>query len=59
MAKAFKVCGIMQETEEACSNFLPGDWSSEKDSRIKLVDGATLGPEKLIFTETMFGEENQ
>lgn len=26
--KAFKVCGIMAETKESCSNFLPVDLSS-------------------------------
>lgn len=39
--------------EEASSNFLPGDWSSEKNS-IKLVQNATLQPEQLIFSGGMY-----
>ena len=53
VVKAFKCCGILQETDEACSNFLPGDLSSTKD-KLNLVDGAFLGKEHLLFTETMF-----
>ena len=34
--KAFKVCGILQPTSEACSNFLPGDLHSAKD-KLRLV----------------------
>ena len=51
--KAYKLCGIMQQTNEACSNFLPVDLTSSKN-KINLVNGATLGEEQLIFTETMF-----
>ena len=58
VVKAFKCCGIMQQTNEACSNFLPGDMSSAKN-RLNLVDGATLGPEELIFTETMFNAQQE
>ena len=32
VAKAYKVCGIMQYTEEACANFLPCDWQSSKQT---------------------------
>ena len=46
----------MRQTDEACSNFLPADMTSTKN-RMNLVDGATLGPEQLIFTETMFNRE--
>ena len=28
VVKAYKCCGILQQTDEACSNFLPGDLSS-------------------------------
>ena len=56
MAKAYKVCGIMAQTDEACSNFLPADMTSQKN-RLQLVDGATLGPEQLIFTESMYAKE--
>ena len=56
VAKCYKVCGIMQQTNEACSNFLPGDMTSTKD-KLNLVNGATLSQEHLIFTETMFNKE--
>ena len=53
VVKAYKICGILQPTDEACSNFLPGDLSSYKD-KLNLVQGASLGRELLLFTETMF-----
>ena len=58
MVKAFKVCGILADElqEEACSNFLPGDLSSEKDL-LKLIPEASLGPEKLIFSGGMWNAE--
>ena len=34
----------MAETNEASSNFLPSDFTEDAD-RIKLIDGAILGPE--------------
>lgn len=55
VAKAYKCCGIMQQTDEACSNFLPGDMTSARQ-KMNLVEGASLGTEKLIFTETMFAK---
>lgn len=36
VAKCYKVCGIMQETKEACSNFFPVDFTSSS-KRLKLV----------------------
>ena len=59
VAKAYKVCGIMSPElkEEASSNFLPVDWSTAKDS-IKLVKGASLGTEQLIFSGGMYEAEN-
>jgi len=48
----------LKETDEACSNFLPGDMSSAAN-RLNLVEGASLGPEELIFTETMFDAEQK
>ena len=56
VVKAYKLCGILQQTNEACSNFLPGDLSSTKN-KLSLVEGASLGTEQLIFTETMFNKE--
>lgn len=44
VAKAYKVCGIMQPTDEASSNFLPIDFSSSSN-KLKLVAGAKLGNE--------------
>ena len=58
VAKAYKVCGIMQQTDEACSNWLPGDMTS-KANRLNLVEGAKLGKEELIFTQTMFDLEQR
>ena len=40
-------------SDEASSNFLPGDFGTEKDS-IKLVPGATLGNEQLIFSSGVY-----
>ena len=56
VVKAYKCCGILQETDEACSNFLPGDLSSTKE-KLNLVNGAKLGKEHLLFTETMFRKD--
>lgn len=48
VAKAYKVCGIMQENiSEACSNFLPIDLSSASN-RLKLKPEASLGSEQQI-----------
>lgn len=47
VAKAFKVCGVMQPTDEACSNFLPIDFTTES-KRLKLVAGAKLSNEMQI-----------
>ncbi len=41
VAKAYKVCGVMQPTDQACSNFLPIDFTTES-KRLKLVPGAKL-----------------
>jgi hypothetical protein len=41
VAKAYKICGIMSPTEDACSNFLPADFSSQ-NSKLRLVENATL-----------------
>jgi len=30
VAKTFKVCGIMENTEGSCANFFPGHFGSEK-----------------------------
>lgn len=58
VTKAYKVCGLLHESilDQACSNFLPGDWDSTKNS-IKLVDGAKLGPEQMIFSGNIWGAE--
>jgi len=44
VVKVLKTCGVMPETNEASSNFLPGDLT-EAANKIKLVDGAHFGPE--------------
>ena len=50
IVKAYKVCGLLNENilDQACSNFLPGDWGSNKNC-IQLINGAKLGPEEMIF----------
>ena len=53
VAKAYKVCRIMKDTPHASQNFLPASLTSES-KMMELVEGATLRPEKLIFTENMF-----
>jgi len=53
--KAFKCVGLLQ-SDEACSNWLPCDLTQAKN-RLNLCDGATLGPELLFFTETMYRNE--
>ena len=42
--KAYKLCGIMENSDEACSNYLPSSLTSEKQT-FRLVEGATLGVE--------------
>ena len=42
------MCEIMAQTDEACSNFLPKDFTSESD-KLKLVDGASMGHEQYII----------
>ena len=58
VTKAFKVCGLLDESmlSQACSNFLPADWSSDKNS-IKLINGAKLGPEQMIFSGNIWDAE--
>lgn len=58
VAKAYKCCGIMRPTNEACSNFLPGDMTTAKN-KLLLVPEATLGTEQLIFTETMIERQQE
>ena len=53
--KAFKCVGLIQ-SDEACSNWLPGDMTAAKN-RLNLVEGASLGPEELFLTETMYRNE--
>jgi hypothetical protein len=48
VVKTLKVCGMMAETKEASSNFLPGDFT-EAANKIKLVEGAHFGPEQFII----------
>jgi len=48
----------MRHTDEACSNFLPADLTSAKNKML-LVNGASLAPEKLIFTDTMFAKDQR
>ena len=54
VAKAYKCAKIMLPTDEACSNFLPVHWTSEKQT-IKLIPAARLEKEQLIFSASMFG----
>ena len=58
VTKAYKVCGLLNESilDQACSNFLPGDWSSNKNS-IQLTNGAKLGPEQMIFSGNIWDAE--
>ncbi len=55
VVKALKLCGILRQTEEASSNFLPVHLSSAKD-KLNLVDGAKYENEQLILTSSMLGE---
>ena len=56
--KAFKVCGILsnEQMDEASSNWLPGDLASDKN-KLKLIEGASLGPEQLVFSGGMWEKE--
>jgi hypothetical protein len=47
VAKCYKVCGIMAPTDEASSNFLPIDFTSQ-GTRLKLVPNASLSNEMNI-----------
>lgn len=44
VAKCYKVCGIMAQTEEASCSFTPADFSSGR-ARLRLVENAHLGRE--------------
>ena len=48
----------MENSDEACSNYLPSSLTSEKQT-FRLVEGATLGVEQLLFTENMIDEEKE
>lgn len=58
VTKAYKVCGLLHESmlDEACSNFTPGDWDSTKNN-VKLVSGAKLGQEQMIFSGDIWNVE--
>ena len=56
VVKALKVCGIMMPTEEASTNFLPADLSSESQ-RLQLIEGALLGPDQLILSTNMYDSD--
>ena len=53
--KAYKLVGLIQ-SDEACSNWLPGDMTEAKN-KMNLCTGASLGPEELFLTETMYRKE--
>lgn len=53
--KAYKCVGLIQ-SDEACSNWLPGDMTQAKN-KMNLCTGASLGPEELFLTETMYRKE--
>ena len=55
--KAYKVVGLI-ESNEACSNWLPGDLTQAKN-RLSLVKGASLGPELLFITDAMLHNEQE
>ena len=44
VAKAFKVCGVLQETKEASSNFFPVDFSTQS-KKLKLQPGIIISGE--------------
>ena len=48
VAKCFKLCNIMQPTEQASCNFLPVDFATEANSlgerRVSYVDGVQVQP---------------
>ena len=48
VAKCWKVCGLMKPTDEACSNFLPYNFTTEKQT-INLIDAIKWEHEALIF----------
>ena len=56
VAKAYKCVNIMKPTEEASSNFLPADLTSDKQ-RLKLIKGAILKREKIILSEGMYRDD--
>lgn len=50
IAKAFKVLGIIEDDDKACSQFFPGTFSS-KSSCLKFAPGMYLEPELNIIVE--------
>ena len=50
VAKCWKVCGLMKPTDEACSNFLPVNFTTQKQT-VSMESGVELLGEQLIFGE--------
>ena len=48
VAKCFKVCGIMEDVEDASSNFFPGHFASDQWT-IPLKDGVQAIEERTII----------
>jgi hypothetical protein len=61
VAKAFKVCGIMQNTPESCSNYLPCHFTKEKWSLpMKTLASdlqSTISNEFTVINEMSVGDE--
>jgi hypothetical protein len=53
VAKCFKVCGIMEQTQEASGNFLPADFSQQKD-RLKLVNCRFSDQKQILLNKSIF-----
>ena len=49
VAKCWKVCGVMKPTDQASSNFLPVNFSQQKQT-VEIADGIDLQCEQLIFS---------
>ena len=58
VVKAWKLCQLVVENNEACSNFLPGDLGQGKE-RIRAVEGVKMGPELLLLTDQMLQRDQE
>ena len=58
IAKAYKCCNILKDSEIHSSTYNPSDFSSARNT-LDLVDGVTLSNEMIVITNSMFNKEQE